>query len=250
MTPQTFPRAQRRRSSCPSFFWVLVLAWAVLMAGFNVARVLTLPEFFVRFTPREEVANEINYYEMLNVSPLVDDETLRQLRRRHLLDMHPDKVGHSPGATERFIILHDVFETLTDDKRRCEYDRAHRIKGKWPTYTCRYTFRGQYRPIAQEIREKWMEVLKNEKKGTSGNEEDDKQESPDLESEPASPPLKVKPLKPKAGKPSKASRLRSENKRPTSPDTQARPAVTVVTVEVEPEAKGAVATVTSAVAQC
>lgn len=152
--------------------------------------------------------------------------------------------------------MHDVFETLTDDKRRCEYDKAHRIKGKWPTYTCRYAFRGEYRPIAQEIREKWMEVLKNEKKGTSGNEEGDKQESPDLESEPASPPLKVKPPKPKAGKPSgrksdshKASRLRSENKRPTRPGTQARPEVTVITVEVEPEAKGAVATVTSAVAQ-
>lgn len=145
--------------------------------------------------------------------------------------------------------MHDVFETLTDEKRRCEYDKAHRIKGKWPRWSCRGTVRLAYRPITQEIRDKWIEVLKNEKKGTPGNEEGDKQESPDLESEPASPPLKVKPLKPKAKKPHKASRPRSENKRPTSPGTQARPAVTVVTVEVEPEAKGAVAAVSSAVAQ-
>ncbi|KAK7710638.1 hypothetical protein SLS64_005541 [Diaporthe eres] len=151
------------------------------MAGFNVARVLTLPEFSVRFTPREEVANGINYYQMLNVTPLVDDETLRQLRRLHLLELHPDKIGHSAGNTETFIILHDVFETLTDEKRRCEYDKAHRIKGKWPRWSCRGTVRLAYRPITQEIRDKWIEVLKNEKKGIPGNEEGDKQESPDLE---------------------------------------------------------------------
>lgn len=89
MTPPTSPRAQRRRSSCPSFFWILVLAWAVLMASSNVGRLLMLPEFFVRSPPREEVVKEPNYYEILGVTPLVDDEILRQMRRDHILEFHP-----------------------------------------------------------------------------------------------------------------------------------------------------------------
>ncbi|KAG6356201.1 hypothetical protein INS49_015588 [Diaporthe citri] len=222
------------------------------MVGSNiqVGRVLGLPEFFVRTGPREEVAKEPNYYEILNVSPLVDDETLRQLRRKHLLELHPDKVGDDSRALNTFLILREVFETLTDGVRRCEYDEVHRIKGKWSVQTCHDAFREEYRSKL------WKQILEERSKRASAKEQGDKQESSDPEGEPTSPPLKAKPLKPKAGKPSgrrsdshKASRPRSEDKRPTSPGTQAGPAVTVVTVEVEPEAKDAVETVTSAVAE-
>lgn len=90
MAPQTFPRTQgRRRSSCPSFLWLLVIAWAVIMAGSNIARVLTLPEFFVR-TPRREVERKPpNYYEILQVSPLVDETTLKSLQRLYWVESHP-----------------------------------------------------------------------------------------------------------------------------------------------------------------
>lgn len=89
MTPQTFPRPRRRRSSCPSFFWILVLAWAGIMAGSNLARVLMLPDFFVRIPQREEVPKPPNYYEILGVTPLVDDAKVRQMRRKYLLEFHP-----------------------------------------------------------------------------------------------------------------------------------------------------------------
>lgn len=89
MAPQTYPRAQRRRSRCPSFLCILILAWAVLMVGSNIARVLMLPEFFVRAPPRQEVAQPPNYYQMLGVTPLVDSSTLRKLRSKYTRELHP-----------------------------------------------------------------------------------------------------------------------------------------------------------------
>lgn len=147
--------------------------------------------------------------------------------------------------------MHEVFETLTEGRRRCEYDKANDIKGKWPFQTCHDAFRKDYHHKVREIYEKAMKEFEKRKKGSPGNEESDEPESSDPGGEPASPTLKVKPLKPlgRRSDSHKASRLRSENKRPTRPGTQAGPAVTVVTVEADPEAKDAVETVTSAVAQ-
>lgn len=90
MAPQTHPRAQRRRrSSCPSFLCILILAWAVLMVSSNIARVLMLPEFFVRAPPRDGVAQPPNYYQVLGVSPTVDSATLRKLRTKYTRELHP-----------------------------------------------------------------------------------------------------------------------------------------------------------------
>lgn len=89
MPSRTFPRAHRRRSLCPSWLCILVIAWAVMMVGSNVARVLMLPDFFVRVQEREVVPKSPNYYEILGLDPLVDDSTLRQMRKKLLLEMHP-----------------------------------------------------------------------------------------------------------------------------------------------------------------
>lgn len=90
MAPKTSPRAQRRRSCCPcpSFLCILVIAWAVMMMGSNLARVLMLPDFEGP-QGREEVQKPPNYYQLLGVDPLVDDETLSRLRRNFILEMHP-----------------------------------------------------------------------------------------------------------------------------------------------------------------
>ena len=48
-----------------------------------------LPEFLVR-TQREDVEEKPpNYYEILGVSPLVADKTLKQLRGMYAIDLHP-----------------------------------------------------------------------------------------------------------------------------------------------------------------
>lgn len=145
----------------------------------------------------------------------------------------------------------ELFETLTDERRRCEYDKEHRIRGKWPVQTCRDAFREEYREINREMREKIWET-RGDLRTREGHS---RSEWSDPKDEPTSPPFGSKPRTPKTGKSRrtsdshKASRLRSENGRPTGPGTGARPAVTVVATEVDAKAKDAVETVTSAVAQ-
>lgn len=209
MAPQTHPRAQRRRrSSCPSFLCILILAWAVLMVSSNIARVLMLPEFFVRAPPRDGVAQPPNYYQVLGVSPTVDSATLRKLRTKYTRELHPvsnlfllyplmlpfvvetpsrrssrffdalltplsisqDKVGNDPEAMKTLLVTQEAFETLQDPRRRCEYDKAHRIRGMWPVQTCRDAFREEYRQIEREMYEKYLEVLEERNaRRTSGS---------------------------------------------------------------------------------
>lgn len=50
-------------------------------------------------------------------------------------EWHPDKCEH-PDAKERFQLIQEVYETLSDPAKRAEYDARHRRKPK-PTVTVR-----------------------------------------------------------------------------------------------------------------
>lgn len=289
MPPQNLPQAQnvsrtrarRRRSSCPPFIFVLILLWAFMMVSFNIARVLMLPEIFVRDAPRDAgAAKEPNYYERLGVDPLVSDATLKQLWRNLSLEMHPvskqfqfpsacatlylyiyilvvgtrvaalgfekkkkkkrfspsiadniirlqDKRAHDPEVTAKFVAVREIFDTLMDGRRRCEYDKEHRIRGKWAVQTCHDAFRKEYRELARE-EGKRQRKLREERKA-------DGDQGPSApEDEPAP---KAKPVPPgRTWPPGSGS------------ETQQVP-IPVGTAEARPEAKGSVAAVTSTAAQ-
>lgn len=71
-----------------------------------------------------------------------------------------DKVGDDLEAINTFLVAQEAFETLQDPRRRCEYDKAHRITGgMWPVQTCRDAFRDEYRHIEREMYDKYLEVL-------------------------------------------------------------------------------------------
>lgn len=71
-----------------------------------------------------------------------------------------DKVGDDLEAINTFLVAQEAFDTLQDPRRRCEYDKAHRITGgMWPVQTCRDAFRDEYRHIEREMYDKYLEVL-------------------------------------------------------------------------------------------
>lgn len=178
------------------------------MVSSNIARALMLPEFFLRAPPRDGAVQPPNFYQVLGVTPRVDSSTLRKLRTKYTRELHPvselfllhllalpflarstsfrpfrffdasltprstsqDKVGDDLEAINTFLVAQEAFETLQDPRRRCEYDKAHRIKGgMWPVQTCRDAFRDEYRHIEREMYDKYLEVLEERRaRRTSG----------------------------------------------------------------------------------
>eukprot|EP00798_Chlamydomonas_sp_ICE-L_P027634 gene27634-7272_t len=64
-----------------------------------------------------------NYYEVLDVLPEADDDTIRKAKRTLSLATHPDKAGaDAVGAKEAFQRVTAAFEVLSDETKRKHYD--------------------------------------------------------------------------------------------------------------------------------
>lgn len=64
-----------------------------------------------------------DYYELLQVSPRADVETIRRVFRHLAKRLHPDN-GDS-GSSERFQMLMDAFRILSDPEERAKYDARY-----------------------------------------------------------------------------------------------------------------------------
>ena len=60
-------------------------------------------------------------YQVLGVSPSVEEYALKKIYRHKALQVHPDKNPH-PDAKEAFDALQDAFDTLFHQRKRDEYD--------------------------------------------------------------------------------------------------------------------------------
>ncbi|KAI8325474.1 DnaJ-domain-containing protein [Martensiomyces pterosporus] len=69
-----------------------------------------------------------DYYGILGVSSTASAEEIRAAYMREALKVHPDR-NQSPGATREFQRLADAYYTLSDAKRRREYDRTRKHRG-------------------------------------------------------------------------------------------------------------------------
>jgi len=63
---------------------------------------------------------EMDYYEVLQLSPKADQETIHRVYRIMAARFHPD--NPDSGDQERFLLLSEAYRTLGDAVRRAEYD--------------------------------------------------------------------------------------------------------------------------------
>jgi curved DNA-binding protein CbpA len=66
----------------------------------------------------------VDYYEVLQISPNADVETIRRVYRMQAQRFHPDNL--ESGNAEAFRKISAAYEVLNDPQRRAAYDRDHR----------------------------------------------------------------------------------------------------------------------------
>jgi curved DNA-binding protein len=76
-------------------------------------------------TLRLPLVDAIDYYEVLQVSPNAEPETIRRVYRIMAARFHPD--NPQTGDAERFLLLNDAYEILSDPEKRTVYDAARRV---------------------------------------------------------------------------------------------------------------------------
>ena len=72
----------------------------------------------------------IDYYELMQISPKAEQETLQRVYRMLASRYHPD--NPETGDTERFLLLNQGYETLVDPDSRSAYDIAYQTQHQEP----------------------------------------------------------------------------------------------------------------------
>ena len=67
-----------------------------------------------------------DYYEVLQISPNADSETIHRVYRMMATRFHPD--NPRTGNTETFLLLKRAYQVLTDPKQRAQYDNTREMK--------------------------------------------------------------------------------------------------------------------------
>ena len=67
--------------------------------------------------------DDLDYYELLQISPSAEPETIHRVYRMLAQRYHPD--NQQTGNESRFRELVQVYETLTDPERRAQYDLVY-----------------------------------------------------------------------------------------------------------------------------
>jgi Ca-activated chloride channel family protein len=68
------------------------------------------------------MGNDPNYYEILNLPRDASVDEIRRAHRTLVRELHPDSNPDNPDATEKFIVVQEAFEVLSDTTRRKKYD--------------------------------------------------------------------------------------------------------------------------------
>lgn len=73
------------------------------------------------------VNGDIDLYEFLEIDPTFEESEIKRQYRRKALQYHPDK-NPSEDAAKKFHFLSQVYEILSNDKLRYNYDRIRQLK--------------------------------------------------------------------------------------------------------------------------
>ncbi|KAE8077856.1 hypothetical protein FH972_016376 [Carpinus fangiana] len=101
----------------------------------GISQMLTTLDIFI--SAENKISGEVDWYGVLGVSPLADDETVRKQYRKLALMLHPDK-NKSLGAEGAFKLVSQAWGLLSDKAKRLAYNQKRNLKGfeqKVPTRT-------------------------------------------------------------------------------------------------------------------
>jgi molecular chaperone DnaJ len=65
----------------------------------------------------------LNYYEILGLNKRASQTEIKSAYRNLALKYHPDKTQNNKQAEEKFKEINKAYETLSDIKKRQEYDK-------------------------------------------------------------------------------------------------------------------------------
>ena len=76
------------------------------------------------------LSSAVNYYDLLQISPQAERETIERVYRLLAARYHPD--NQETGDAERFRLIHEACEVLRNPARRKEYDRQFETSAAQP----------------------------------------------------------------------------------------------------------------------
>ncbi|XP_042496192.1 uncharacterized protein LOC122075286 [Macadamia integrifolia] len=82
----------------------------------------------VYISAENKICGEADWYGILGVNPLADDETVKKQYRKLALMLHPDK-NKSVGADGAFKLISEAWSLLSDKTKRIAYDQKCNVKG-------------------------------------------------------------------------------------------------------------------------
>lgn len=71
--------------------------------------------------------NKDNYYEILKISPKIEKSELKKVYRELVRNYHPDKNPNCKECPEKFVLIQNAYEILSDDKQRKIYDETNGV---------------------------------------------------------------------------------------------------------------------------
>jgi curved DNA-binding protein CbpA len=83
--------------------------------------------------PRRRVVEAQDYYEFLQISPSAEPDTIHRVYRFLVARFHPD--NHDTGDAEKFFLLTQAYEVLSNPERRAAYDAKRQASQLVPLST-------------------------------------------------------------------------------------------------------------------
>ena len=66
---------------------------------------------------------ELDYYEILEIERSASQEEIKKAYRKMALKYHPDRNPDDKEAEEKFKIVNEAYQVLSDEEKRSVYDR-------------------------------------------------------------------------------------------------------------------------------